>query len=159
MTNKAYEQALRFLAIRNHSSTELKNKLFRKGYSEDEIADVLEDLSNKGWVDDESLAQRVFEHYVEEGVYGNSYIAYKMAQKGLIMPQQMSAEQELSRAEALVRKKLLRPGLVLTRRKLASFLANRGYGSSVVRGIIEILGDAVYLDSVPKKSYNGERQS
>lgn len=159
MKSEAYEQALRFLAIRNHSTAELKNKLVRKGYSAEEITDVLEDFTARGWLDDAELSRRVFERYVEDGIYGNSYIAYKMEQKGLTMPQRMSTAEELARAEALVRQKLLRPGTILSKRKLASFLANRGYGSGVVWGVMEALGDAVSLDSVPKKSYNGGRQS
>jgi SOS response regulatory protein OraA/RecX len=50
-----FEHALRFLAVRSHSSAELRRKLVRHGPPE-LVESVLEDLRRKRYLDDESFA-------------------------------------------------------------------------------------------------------
>ncbi len=159
MNEQAYEQALTYLSRRNYSQTELARKLQQKGYETSEIREVLARLCAAQIVDDEGLARRLYEQYIDDGVYGNSYIAYRLQQKGLEMPARMSAEEENRRALQLVRKRLLDSAGQVTKRKLASFLANRGYGAGTLYAVCEELGDAVLLDTTGKKSYNKYRQS
>ncbi len=156
MTNeeKAYEQALQYLSRRNYSTMELRNKLKRKEYSQESIAKVLERLEKNKLVDDDELAEQVYRRFYEDGIYGNSYIRYKMEQKGLVMPRSMSTEEEVRRALCLVENKLLRNANSVTERKTASFLANRGYGRHVGYAVFEVLRNRGLLDSNPKKNYN-----
>lgn len=154
MNERAYEQALTYLGKRNHSRAELAQKLERKGVDTSEIREVLARLCAARLVDDEALAQRLYERYVEDGVYGNSYIAYQLQKKGLEMPARMSEDEENRRALQLVRTRLLDASGRVKRRKLASFLANRGYGPGTMYAVCDALGDAVLLDTPSKKSYN-----
>lgn len=154
MNERAYEQALTYLGKRNHSRAELAQKLERKGFDTSEIREALSRLCAARLVDDDALAQRLYERYVEEGVYGNSYIAYKLQKKGLEMPSRMSAEEENRRALRLVRMRLLDASGQVKRRKLASFLANRGYGPGVLYAVCEELGESALLDTPSKKIYN-----
>lgn len=151
---RAYDQALRYLSLRNHSRLEISEKLARKGYEKDIVEAVLERLARVGLIDDEKLAEQEYRRYIQEGVYGNSYIAYRMERKGLTPPRRMTSEEEKERALKLVQKRLLAAGKRVKRRKLASFLANRGYGITVMRAVCEALGDAVLLDREEKRNYN-----
>lgn len=156
---QAYEQALRYLSLRSHSRKELVEKLARKGYMATDIECVLSRLERVSLVDDERLAKEVYKRFIEEGIYGNSYISYRMHAKGLVMPERMPQEIEVERALQLVQKKLLRSETTIKRSKLTSFLANRGYGASIMKAVCEALGERVLLDIKRKKFYNDGRQS
>lgn len=140
MTNedRAYDQALTYLSKRSYSALEIRRKLTAKGYTEEEKDVAINRLREYSFIDDEALAQRVYRHFVEEGVYGNSYIAYKMKERGLEMPERLSTEEENERALALVLAKLTKNGAIL-RRKVGSYLANRGYGQSTFYAVLEEL--------------------
>lgn len=140
MTNEehAYDQALTYLSKRSYSALEIRRKLTAKGYTDEEKDAAMKRLQDNRFIDDEALANRAYRRFVEEGVYGNSYIAYKMKERGLEMPERLSAEEEKERALALVLAKLTKNGSVL-RRKVGSYLANRGYGQSTFYAVLEEL--------------------
>lgn len=152
-TEEAYEQAIRYLGNRSYSELELRRKLQAKHYTADETEAALARLRERGYVDDAALAERAYAAYVADGVYGNAYIAYRLQERGLAMPARMDAATELERAQRLVERKLLGKGSI-TRRKLASFLANRGYGAGTLRAVTEAVAAAGLLDSEYKKIYN-----
>ncbi len=154
MNEQAYDQALTYLSRRNYSQAELAQKLQHKGYEMGEIRDVLARLCAAELVNDIALAQRLYERYVEEGIYGNAYIAYRLQKKGLEMPDRMRAEEENQRALHLVQTRLMDASGCVKKRKIASFLANRGYTPSTLYAVCEALGEAVQLDRTTKKIYN-----
>ena len=135
---RAYDQALTYLSKRSYSALEIRRKLTAKGYTDEEKDAAMKRLQDNRFIDDEALANRAYRRFVEEGVYGNSYIAYKMKERGLEMPERLSAEEEKERALALVLVKLTKNGSVL-RRKVGSYLANRGYGQSTFYAVLEEL--------------------
>ena len=51
-----YNKALDLLSLRSHFQQELKYKLLRRGYEEEEIEDVLERLIEKRFLDDRATA-------------------------------------------------------------------------------------------------------
>ncbi|MCI5836569.1 MAG: recombination regulator RecX [Veillonellaceae bacterium] len=152
-TEEAFEQAVRYLGNRSYSELELRRKLQAKHYTADETDAALMRLRERGYVDDAALAERVYAAYVADGVYGNAYIAYRLHERGLEMPARLSAAEEIERAQRLVERKLLGSGAV-SERKLASFLANRGYGAETACAVRETIAAAGLLDRKYKKNYN-----
>jgi regulatory protein len=57
MLRTPYNCALSLLALREHSKTELLNKLLVKGFNKDEIAVVLQNLEKNGLQNDERFAE------------------------------------------------------------------------------------------------------
>lgn len=84
--------ALRFLSRRNYTREELRRKLSLKGFGQSEIGDVLVRLSKRGYIDDDTTGSYRFQRWVEKG-YGPRYIAVKMQQQGLTMPDYSDALQ------------------------------------------------------------------
>ena len=56
-TSKAYNAAIRYLALRIRSTQEIRDYLQRKGY-EASIDDIVTRLTNEGYLNDEDFAQR-----------------------------------------------------------------------------------------------------
>lgn len=71
------QQALRFLSYRGHFSSELKNKLQKKGYSETEIAHALQECERLGYLDDQERKLLLIEQMRRKG-YGPKRIALRL---------------------------------------------------------------------------------
>ncbi|MFZ2168029.1 MAG: regulatory protein RecX [Methylococcaceae bacterium] len=76
------EICLRLLARREHSQTELLNKLLIRGFNKDDILAVIEELALKGWQSDLRYAESYARHRIEKG-YGPISIIYELRQNGI----------------------------------------------------------------------------
>ena len=64
MSNDAWGHALVLLTGRRLTEGELAARLERRGYKEDEVADVVERARSMAWLDDEALARDLFQDEV-----------------------------------------------------------------------------------------------
>ena len=62
----ALMRAVDFLAKRDHSRNELKEKLLRAGFKDDEIAAAFEKLTARGYLDDAAFCRREFNRLYAE---------------------------------------------------------------------------------------------
>jgi regulatory protein len=153
---KASELALRYLEPRARTSREIEQRLRRGGYAPGIIEAVLAKLTGLGLVDDTDFARQ----YVEQKArpagsrpVGRRRISADLARKGVdretiddaVAAVDDDREQELARAAARGRVKQIPSDpqeRFAERRRLASFLARRGFGWSVVEPVLrEIFGD------------------
>lgn len=74
--------AVKLLARRSHSKSELRRKLQTKSYSDQDIENALEILEQRKLLDDMELAQRLFEQYGNAGKYSLKMILLKLKQHG-----------------------------------------------------------------------------
>ncbi len=151
---KAIEDAYNLLSFRSRAEKEMSDRLQRKGYEEDVIAQVIEKLRAAGYLNDEefarswvagrgkTLGRRALSHELrQKGVDGET-VAQTLAEA---KPEE--AEQESARMVA-VRKVGERPTdrSREARAKLAAFLQRRGFGWDTIRPILtdlyEIRDDA-----------------
>ncbi len=80
---KQIEQTcVRLLAMREHSQTELLNKLLAKGFEKNECLAVIEDLTLQGWQSDLRYAESYARYRIQKG-YGPIYVAYELKKKGV----------------------------------------------------------------------------
>ncbi len=135
---KACAQALKFLGPRFLSRLELTQKLKRKEYSSEVIEEVLTQLEEWNYINDERLAAEVGRLFIEEGKYGCEYIRQKMYQRGLPIPEVVREYDELPAAFRLVERYF--PEGEVEGAKLFRFLTNRGYRASTVREVANTLG-------------------
>ena len=133
----AYDAALNLLRYRAQSEAELRKKLKDREYTEEEIDPAIEKLKHYGYVDDEVMADDLFESLAGRGEYGDRYIQQKMKQKGLVCDRHMSDEDEKEAAKRLLEKKMaVRPGVLPSYQRAAGLLARRGFSFSVISSVL-----------------------
>ncbi len=75
--------ALRLLAIREHSRRELQRKLLSRGHAEDLIEQLLDDLSNRGLLNEERMTEAYAAERVRKG-FGPVRIRQELHRRGLV---------------------------------------------------------------------------
>lgn len=136
---KAFSQALRFLAPRFLSRFELQQKLIKKGYSKSCSLQVIDKLEELGYVNDDRLQEGVLKLFMEEGRYGRYYIEQKMRQRGLVPdPEVLASYNEYDSAYSLVIKQFPIDKGPYDSAKIIRYLKNRGYGQHTIFEILSL---------------------
>lgn len=136
-------RAVRWLSMREHTRSELERKLAMISPDTDAINSVLDDLSRGGWQSDERFAQTFGQYKASR--QGALLIAQAMRQKGVpthLIDHTVAelAATELARARVVWEKKFGAQGRPASRDQYAKqgrFLAGRGFGSDIVRRVLE----------------------
>jgi regulatory protein len=118
----------KLLSKRDYFSSELKNILLKKGFSEEEINHIIEYLKRNGYIDDEKLKERFIEKYLEKGK-SFVYIKNKLYQKGITDEIKISFEDELNAALNLLRFKYRKSKDF---KEVVKFLSYRGFSYDVI---------------------------
>jgi len=77
------EYALRALARRSHSVSELRQKLRRRAATTDAVQPLLERLADRGWLDDYSYALAFARHRAQHRRFGRYRIARELRKRGV----------------------------------------------------------------------------
>ncbi len=133
-------RALRLLATREHSRSELQSKLQPHEQSPGALAQLLDELQAKGFINEQRVLESVIHRRAAK--LGASRIRQELQAKGLD-PEAVSQalEQlrgsELARAREVWRKKFGAQALNATERaQQIRFLASRGFGGDTIRRIV-----------------------
>lgn len=73
---------MRFLSRRDHSSGELRQKLFKREYDRELVEEVIADFIDRGWVDDEKFASHQARLLVDRG-WGPMQIRQRLEKHGV----------------------------------------------------------------------------
>ena len=133
-------RALRLLAGREHSRAELERKLGRHEETPGQLAQVLDELQAKDFINEARVVESVIHR--RAGHLGAARIKYELLNKGLnaelvaaAMGNLKQSEQE--RALEVWRKKFDGPALdAAGRARQMRFLAARGFGGDVIRKVV-----------------------
>jgi regulatory protein len=137
------EKIAQLLNYRPRSSTEVRKNLEKHGYDPEVIEQVLERLGRSGLVNDRQFAQTWVDNRSEFRPRGRRLLNMELRQKGLDDEAIESAlseldEEQLAYQAALKYQRKLqdlpKPDF---RRKLAGFLARRGFGYAVIEPVLE----------------------
>lgn len=134
-------RALRLLSQREHSRSELERKLAAYEQAPGELAQVLNDLQARDFINEGRVIDSVMHR--RSGKLGATRIKQELASKGLSGEAVTEAlaglrETEYSRALEVWRKKFDRPTTDPNdRAKQMRFLLTRGFSSEVVRKIVQ----------------------
>lgn len=137
--DKAYQAALRYLAVRPRSRVEVERHLARKGHAPEAIAAALERLEQRAYVDDEAFAT----YWVENRSYfrprSAAALRHELRQKGVdaaSIEAATAAVDEAAAAWSVVEGKLKR-WETLTQdelaQKIGGLLVRRGFSFEVAR--------------------------
>ena len=133
-------RALRLLAAREHSRTELERKLKLHEETPGQLTQVLDDLQARDFISEARVVESVINR--RAGRFGALRIKYELLNKGLGAEAVAGAVEslkrsELERARDIWRKKFdgLAPDAA-DRTKQMRFLAARGFGGDVIRRVV-----------------------
>lgn len=135
------ETAVRLLARRDHTVQELRTKLRRSEFTQEEIDETIINLRDKGYLDDTRLRQRKIEKMVSEKRHGIRGITNKLWQSGLQVSEAevrkyYSEDMEWDNAVSLLKKRFMTwDGDSYPR--LARYISNRGFSSSIMTRLAE----------------------
>lgn len=138
--NSALSSAVTLLARRDHSENEIRTKLRRRGYSDDEIGQAVERLRQRGYLDDAALCLSLATTLWHSGKWGARGVASRLHQQGFsgsmiqTAMEALDREEELQHAIALLQP---RPHTAADREKNGRFLSARGFSYSVIENALE----------------------
>ena len=134
-------RALRLLGQREHSRLELQRKLARFEVEPDSLAQVLDELQAKGFIDEQRALESVLHR--RTGVWGAARIAQELHAKGLAPAAIREAvaglsDTELARAQSVWQRKFAQVARNDTERaRQVRFLLARGFAGDVVRRVVQ----------------------
>lgn len=149
---RAREDALRLLSHRMRSRQEVGDRLARRGWDSDVIADVLSRLERVGLIDDERFARLWVDERMRLRPRGLALLRQELRRKGIseetidrTVSAYRSESDELARArDLLIRRQGRYAGLdpQTARRRMAGLLARRGFDSETVyTAVRQVLGE------------------
>ncbi len=129
-------RALRHLARREHTRHELALKLAPHAESETEVAQILDDFTQRGWLSEQRAAEQIVHARIRR--YGPVRIRRDLEAKGVSVEAATAVlatlkEGELEAARAVWKRKFRAPPAnAAERAKQTRFLLGRGFGSEVI---------------------------
>lgn len=133
-------RALRCLSAREHSRVELQRKLQPFEQTPGELAQVLDELQAKGFIDEQRVVESVLHRRASR--LGAARIRHELQGKGLDAEVVQAAvaqlqATELERAREVWRRKFRDPATdAAGRSKQMRFLASRGFGAEAIRRVV-----------------------
>ncbi|MDP4000726.1 MAG: RecX family transcriptional regulator [bacterium] len=80
---KAYERAVKLLEIRLHTEFELRNKLKRRGFNSDDIDQVIQKMTELGYINDAQFAEVYLDNLVRYKSHGYFMLLKKLLERGI----------------------------------------------------------------------------
>lgn len=147
---RAREAALRLLAHRPRTEVELRQRLMRKGFTEEVAAACVADLLARGLLDDAAFAEMFTRDRVRLNPRGRRRVVQELRGRGVEADVASAAVDDVLREEAVDEAALAREAArrwrprrgeeaPRARRRLAGYLARRGFGADTVRAVVEEL--------------------
>jgi len=153
------QQALRYLARRLHSSSELRIKLMQKRYERELIDNVIEELLQAGYLNDLDFTREFTEEKTKTKLWGKNRIKAELIKRGIsaefisqVLNEGFKEDDEYEKAMITAQKKIrvLKSKLdddVELKRKLISFLNMRGYSYEIAGKVCdELIGEHNHFD-------------
>jgi len=148
---KIKDSSFRYLALRDHSVYELKNKLLKKNYSETFILRVLEELKEKNYLNDERFTEKFIQEKLYQKKFGVNKIKSELFRKGIdrktiekMLILKTNDEVFYTNAKMIAQKKysILNERKIITDKikpKIINFLLSKGYEGSLINKVINEL--------------------
>ena len=139
------ERALGLLARREHSRAELQRKLSPHAEDPQEIIDLLDDFTRRGWLSDARFAEALV--HDKQAKFGTSRLAYELRERGVeesVIRDQLAElkDSELERARQVWQSKFgVLPEDTKARAKQMRFLQSRGFSFDVISKVLRGTSD------------------
>jgi regulatory protein len=143
--HEARQYAFLLLSYKARTTSELKQRLARKGFSPDIVSHTLQRLTELKMVDDAGFARRFAEDRIAIGHKGKWRVRAELLKRGINRqqidaaiaeaPDEVAAAKEVA-AKYLGRNRQLEPDVL--RRRLYALLARRGFSPDTIRQVIDL---------------------
>jgi len=144
------QRAFRLLGRRQHSSSELSRKLWNKDYEQKLIDEVIDDLQNKGYLDDKEFIRAFVAEKSKAKNWSSKKIKAELFKRGVAsklideMFSERQTESDLESAMKLAKKKyevLMKRNLEPKelRNKLSTYLFSKGFEYELTKEVISKL--------------------
>ena len=142
---QGYLYAVRLLAASKKSETELLKRLFEKGYSKESVYGVIENLKDKGILNDHKLVEETVQWAIQAKRYGKRRIFMELKRRGIPTNEIETAlkqypvikEKEIAFELAHGRwEKFKKLDAEKRKRRTYDFLLNRGFDFELSRELI-----------------------
>lgn len=145
---KARESALNLLSFRARTASELGRRLRDKGFAPEVVERCVDDLVEKGLVDDSAFAESFVRDRVRLRPKGSRRLVQELRAKGVDAETASEAIEEVMRGEETSELELAREAVgkwarrpdedpLRARRRLYGFLVRRGFAMETVRAVLE----------------------
>lgn len=153
--NEAYEALVKYLAVCQRSEKECIEKLYSKGYHQNEVEFAISKAKGHRYIGDEEYVRSFL--FFNKNKYGTKKLSYKLiTEKGVdkvlvenMLSDLISDEEEkgicLKFAEKYVKQKHVEDKAEI--RKLSAFLYQKGFEFNIINSVVDSLFDVDY-DSV-----------
>ncbi len=143
---EAFNKALDIISFKDNTTYEIRNKLYKKGYDDIIISDVLEKLKEYNFIDDNKYAQSYVNSCLTYKKYGKNKIIYMLKQRGIsssiISNLNFNNDLEFETAKNVFYKKLSSLDKYdnnKKKEKLYRHLSSKGYSSEVIMKLLKDL--------------------
>jgi regulatory protein len=142
-----YERSLRLLSIRPRSESELRTSLLRKGATEDVLNEVVQQLIQQEYIDDEKFAIEWVENRAEFRPRGKRLLEVELRTKGVaseFIANALVAHNEEDAAKKVAIKASMRFAHLpwdTYQKKFVGYLVRRGFQYSLARSLAKISWD------------------
>ncbi|MCY3917008.1 MAG: RecX family transcriptional regulator [Chloroflexi bacterium] len=139
---RAYDLALRYLSYRPRSTEEVRRHLAKKQLPDSRIAEVLERLRQRGYVDDMEFARFWISSRVRFKPMGLRALKYELRQKGVddeiveALLAEVDEEASAIRAAQTRMSRYRGSSPQAFRHKLSAMLRRRGFGEYTIRDVV-----------------------
>lgn len=145
---KIQNYAFRFLGIRNHSSLEIKLKLFKKKFPYDLVNEAVNDLIERNILNDRQFAQQYLEEKIAKGKTGPSKIKSELIRKGIsreILLDLFASVDDIQSIETALKlaikkqKSIKEKDYKKNKQKIFYYLHTKGFDSDVISQVLNKL--------------------
>lgn len=148
----AQDAAYKFLSYRPRSEAEVRNKLLRRGCSQEDVDSVISRLKEKALLDDEAFAHYWREQYGERRLRGKGLVKAELRRKGIDKETVDRVTEDMNDAEgayaagAKRAKTMKYTGYSDFRKRLGNYLVGRGFKYESVNSAIRSLWGEIQED-------------
>ena len=143
------DKAFKYLAVRSRSVDEMVRYLRKKKFSESQIAETVDYLNNKGYLDDHEFSIGFVRSRLKNGKYGPEVIIRDLYRKGInrktidrVMKECGGNETDVEKLYALALKKYNSlEGRENRAARVGNYLRGRGFDYDSIKKVLRRLGD------------------
>lgn len=149
LKNKIKEKAFEYLSFRPRSVAEMRDKLLSKGYPEDYVNQVIEELKNEKYLDDYDFALSWVEFRNQIRPSGRHVLKMELLKKGIdkaviedVLEKMIDKEEEIRLAKQAVSSRIKVYQSLSNyefKQKITAFLARRGFSWEIIKEVIKEL--------------------
>lgn len=146
--NEALKFAMKLISLRKRSAFEIKERLRKKKFEENVTEEVLQELKNYKYLNDEEFAEAYINDRINFNPRGRFLIKKELNERGIAeniierkIEELLSEEKEVESAKKMAEKKLRtinnKTDKIKVDQKIRSYLQSKGYSFDIINLVVK----------------------